>query len=345
MKTFGTLLTSALLLFTSCIVRTSDDNSAKYSTKDYSFAMKFNARSPVSLDVSTVGGNISVTGSNNDTIEVLFVVRKRGRVVDMTLDELKKIAEVSIDNTTPSELKIKVSRISWRNTSVGFIIKTPYETSSLVNTSGGNLMAENLIGKQNFHTSGGNMDYHNLSGAVEANTSGGNINITNSKAEFDISTSGGNISLDDINGKVNASTSGGNIDANGLQPELKAHTSGGNIHVSDIKGNTEVGTSGGFISLNHLSGSVLAKTSGGSINATISELKGSLMLETNGGNIDATIPSGLGLDLDISAERIETKLVNFTGSSTRKEIKGKTNNGGIPVTLYTSGGSITLNYK
>jgi DUF4097 and DUF4098 domain-containing protein YvlB len=74
-------------------------------------------------------------------------------------------------------------------------------------------------------------------------------------------------------------------------------------------------------------------------------LTGSLQLETSGGNISANIPSGLGMDLDLSADHIDTKLQNFTGTSNKERINGQMNGGGIPVRISTYGGSIDLNYQ
>jgi hypothetical protein len=346
MKPIIALLIAGIMFLPSCIIRTTNEPSLPYemTERDYSFIQEYQVKSPANLDISTSGGNITVTGSDSNTIEVAFVVSRRGRVYKMSLDELKEIASVVISNND-SGLSIKIKDMSYRNMSVGFIIKTPYETTATLNTSGGNIEVKDIIGNQKFNTSGGNLDFSRLSGKVEASTSGGNIRINHSIAEFHATTSGGNISLDDIKGKVDVYTSGGNIEAISLEPELRAHTSGGNIHISDIKGLTDVGTSGGSINLNQLSGSATANTSGGSISASMIELTGNLDLQTSGGNIDARIPSKLGLDLDISGDHIDTELQNFSGTSNKEKIRGQINGGGIPVKIYTSGGSVNLSFE
>ena len=111
------------------------------------------------------------------------------------------------------------------------------------------------------------------------------------------------------------------------------------------EGPVDVNTSGGSITLDNIAGPVKAETSGGGISANITKLTGNLILETSGGSIRATIPSGLGLNLDLSADHIDTKLTNFSGTSKRDKINGQMNGGGIPVRISTSGGSITLDYK
>lgn len=346
LKKIITFLTAGLLVLPSCIIRTTNDQELPYemAERETSFVKEYKVSKPASLDIFTSGGNIEISGTENEIIEVAFVVSRRGRVYDITLEQLNEIADVEITNSD-SGLSISVKDIVYRGLSVGFIIKTPYETSANLNTSGGNIDVEDLIGNQIINTSGGNLYFNRLSGRIEANTSGGNIKISHSIAEFDASTSGGNISINDIKGKVDVSTSGGNIEANGLEPEINAHTSGGNIHISDVKGSTSVGTSGGSISLVQLSGSASAHTSGGSINASMIELTGDLVLETSGGGIDATIPSGMGLDLDLSGDHINTKLDNFSGTAKKQRINGQINGGGKLIRLSTSGGSVNLNYN
>ena len=184
-----------------------------------------------------------------------------------------------------------------------------------------------------------------LSGKVKANTSGGSLAMKNSKANFDASTSGGGISMENIDGILNVSTSGGSIEADGTQPKLKGSTNGGSIHLNNVKGETEVNTSGGSISLDNMEGSVVGETSGGGISANINKLSTKLILSTNGGNIDATIPAGLGFNLDLSADKIDTKLTSFKGTSKKDKIQGQMNGGGILVQLSTSSGSISLDYK
>lgn len=328
MKTPIVLFAAFLLIFSSCVLKVPADKDSKLKTSDkkFSFEQSYPITEPANLKISTAGGNISVLGYEGNQVEVSFIVTKHGRVLDITLEELKKLAEVEITNDK-SSLAINVNKISERNLSVGFEIKTPVNTTSNLNTSGGNISIAYLNAGQKISTSGGNLDIRNILGEIGASTSGGNISIDNST------------------GKMNATTSGGNISLNNLKGEIRTSTSGGNIHSENIEGLLDVSTSGGSIHLNNLSGTVKAMTSGGNISANLAKLTVKLELETSGGNIDCTIPQGLGLDLNLSADNINTPLSNFTGEAKKNKILGKMNGGGIPVHLSTSGGSMNLNYK
>jgi DUF4097 and DUF4098 domain-containing protein YvlB len=126
---------------------------------------------------------------------------------------------------------------------------------------------------------------------------------------------------------------------------LHAQTSGGSIRLTDARGTLQVHTSGGSIHLENTGGSIEASTSGGGIHAKVSGLEKYLRLKTSGGSITASIPGGLGLDLDLKGNRVNTKLINFNGEAEKDRIRGKMNGGGIEVVMSTSGGSVNLDYQ
>lgn len=328
MKTLLVLFLSGLLILSSCIVKVSDVKDQKYkvSDKNFSFSQSFQASQTVHLKISTSGGDISTYGYEGNQIEVAFVVRKYGKVVEITLEKLKQIADVKIVQDS-TKLEISISNIKQRNISVGFNIKTPVQTETYLNTSGGDVSVESLTASQNIHTSGGDLSIKDITGEVEAHTSGGDIN------------------LESTTGKINAQTSGGDINASTIKPEIRANTSGGDISIFDAQGLVDVGTSGGDIKLDQIKGSVKAHTSGGNITASLETPSDTLLLETTGGNISCVLPHGLGMTLDLSGNEINTPLADFSGRADKHKIQGKMNGGGILVTLSTFGGSIDLNYK
>lgn len=317
---------------------------SSFQDKEYSFVKDFNVSSPVNLSISTSGGNINAMGNEKNVIEVTFIVKKNNKLLNISFEELQKLAEIKIINET-NNLQIKVKKTFERNVSISFDIKTPFKTSCNFQTSGGNIFATDITGKHDIKTSGGNITLEKITGNFEANTSGGDITIKNTDADFTTKTSGGDLKLENINGRTDISTSGGNIEIKQLKPSIIAQTSGGNINLTDVQGKIDLNTSGGSISMNNISGTINAITSGGNINADIIKLSEKLILKTSGGNINVNIPSGLGLDLDLEADKIITDLQNFSGTSKNDKIYGKMNGGGIQVQLSTSGGNITLSYK
>jgi len=126
---------------------------------------------------------------------------------------------------------------------------------------------------------------------------------------------------------------------------LDLNTSGGSVKVSGMSGDLMVNTSGGSVSLENVSGKIYASTSGGGIKADIDSIDGALTLKSSGGSISAIIPKDLPMDLDLKGGNVNTKLTNFDGEMKRDKIVGKSNGGGVLISMASSGGSIKLDYK
>lgn len=284
---------------------------AKKRNDDPFLTKSFNLSSG-ELFVSTSGGSIRVEGGNASKVTVEMFV-KSNRHSDSKIKEiLEEDYEIRIEKSgsrIEAVAKREGSSWSWNGISISFVVYTPKDFECDLNTSGGSLKISGVIGKTH-----------------------------------ELRTSGGSITAEEMSGNLDARTSGGSITINNFVGDLDAKTSGGSIKLEDIKGDIEATTSGGGIRINDVEGEVYATTSGGGINADITRLESQLVLKTSGGSVRATIPSGLGLDLDLRGNRVNTSLSNFSGESKSNRVKGTVNGGGILVELSTSGGSVSLDY-
>ena len=265
------------------------------------------------LYVATSGGSIRVEGGNSNSVKVEMYVKSNRHSDSKIREILDEDYEIRIEKTG-SRVEAVAKRTSkgwsWNGISISFVVYTPEKFACDLNTSGGSLKISGVTGN-----------------------------------EHELKTSGGSIKAEDMSGDLEARTSGGSITISDYSGEVDAKTSGGSIKLEDIKGDVDVSTSGGGIRINDAQGSVYATTSGGSITADISRLEDQLVLRTSGGSVNATIPSGLGLDLDLRGNRVNTSLNNFSGESKSDRVKGTVNGGGIEVQLSTSGGSVNLKYN
>src|SRR5690606_10838521 len=279
---------------------------------------KFTLDGPGNLEVRTSGGSITVAGGNGNEARVEMYVRVRGNTITPDHRDAKESMddfEITIDksgNTIYAKAERKNSISGWfgsNNASISFVVYTPSEMSCRLNTSGGSIELKGVRGRQKLETSGGSLRVEDVRGDTEARTSGGSIKI------------------------------------NSYAGQLTSHTSGGSIDLSNSQGELQVNTSGGSIDINNVTGSVEASTSGGGIRADVAKLDKYLKLRTSGGSITAVVPQGLGLDLDLRGNRVNSRLVNFNGEAEKDRIRGSMNGGGIPVVMHTSGGSINLEYR
>ena len=302
--------TAYLFLFAILFSATAFANDDPYLTKTFTLS------GPGNLEVETSGGSIDVVGTTGNQVTVEMYVKPNGgwSLFGSDDDDIEEALEdYKIDIRQDGSKVIATAErqgSNWGNSkvSISFKVMVPNAMSCNLSTSGGSIRAAEVEGTHNIHTSGGSLNFDRLSGTTEARTSGGSIKVN------------------DYQGKLDAYTSGGSIRVDGSEGEALFKTSGGSINLENIRGSLE------------------ARTSGGSIRADVEELGEFLTLRTSGGGITATIPGGQGLDLDLSGNRVNTKLVNFTGESDKDSINGSVNGGGVPVNLHTSGGSVTLEY-
>jgi len=306
--TFGLMLVTLITLA-----------SAPPTDRDPYLSKTFTMEGRGDLLVETSGGSIEVTGQSGNRVEVDMFVRKNGSwgnwfsSDDDNEDLSEYLEDYDIDisqNGNQITASAKRRGKGWGNNkvSISFVVRVPKDISTDLSTSGGSISVADVSGSHDVRTSGGSLTFEDVTGTTEARTSGGSINV------------------EDYSGT------------------LDAKTSGGSIRVRDSEGQIAVNTSGGGITIDDVRGSVEAYTSGGSIKADIISLEDQLTLKTSGGSINATIPSGLGLDLNLSGNRVNTELQNFTGKSEKNNIQGSINGGGIEVTMRTSGGSVNLDY-
>lgn len=298
----------------------------------YSFKESFSLAAPAQISISSSDGDIEVVNVEGPSTDVFFIVKKRDKVLSMNRAALEKELELTVENTG-SALNIVVKYpnsyggLDWRDrVTVSFRVQAPKNSSCDLRTSDGNIRMSGLARDQKMRTSDGNIEIENIQGSVSASTSDGNITGRH------------------IGGTIDAKTSDGNIRIDEALSGLSANTSDGNIIITKAKGDIRAKTSDGDISFEDLQGALIASTSDGNIKGNLQKLTKELSAHTSDGNITITVPSNIGLDLDIKGESLDVPLTNFSGQSNEKRIQGKSNGGGIRVSLSTSG-NVSLNYN
>lgn len=178
--------------------------------------------------------------------------------------------------------------------------------------------------------------------STDLKTFGGHISLSGAKGSHMIKTSGGNIDVSRSRGKIAAYTAGGTITFNKLQGTIFAQTEGGDMYIDDAAGELRLKVKGGDVEAYNISGSMLVQSDGGDIRSEFREITQGINLETSAGNIVADLPDG-GFDLNANGSRINLNDDgHFSGSKASNRINGTIRGGGIPVTLRTDYGTVTI---
>jgi len=296
----------------------------------------FDLNQPGILNAKSSGGGIEVKIHDQKTVEVQAFVRKNGKVLspnDPRVHDVLEDFDLEIEKSgsvITANVERKTGFNLWNNNAgISLTIIVPREMSCNVSSSGGGLKVSGVAGTHHFSSSGGGVHLENITGTTEAKSSGGGVKVINQNGDVQLSSSGGGVSLDDAQGKV------------------IAFSSGGGVNLTNIHGDVDAGSSGGSVTVRGESGSLKAKSSGGSVHVIVGKLSKELYLESSGGGIDAIIKNGdkLGLDLDLSSEKVNIELHNFSGKSEKNRVKGAMNNGGIPVYMRSSGGNVNVRFE
>ena len=321
MKTVCLIIT--LLAFTMSL----DAQDARYSFKE-----SYTLSSPGQVTISSSDGDIEAIAFAGNKTDVFYIVKKNNRLLDISKAELEKELELQVEQTGNSlsiivKYKNDFTILDWKDKMVvSFRLQLPAQTACNLRTSDGDISMTGLKGDQRLSTSDGSIKASDIQGSLIASTSDGIVDVKNVTGSVETKTSDGDIRLSDVRGNVKGSTSDGNVSADRVTGESVLKTSDGNITFKD------------------LSGSLTASTSDGNVSGNLLKLKNELSVRTSDGDIRVGIPSSLGLDLDIKGESLHVPLDNFSGRSDDKRIQGKTNGGGIPVNIHTSG-TVTLAYN
>ena len=295
----------------------------------------FEMDQPGTLNARSSGGGVEVIARDQKEVVVQLFIRRNWKVLspgDPAIDNILKDYDLDIEKNG-SVINANIERKSrfdlWNNTGISLVIIVPSKMSCNVTSSGGGVRASGVEGSHNFTSSGGGVHLENTSGTTKARSSGGRVTATNHNGDIDLSSSGGGVSLDGATGSV------------------FAHSSGGGVHLDNVHGDVDASSSGGGVTVNGEAGSVKARSSGGSVHVNISGLSKEMHLESSGGGVDATIKNGdkLGLNLDLSSQRVNIELHNFSGRVEKDNVKGTLNNGGIPVYMHASGGNVNVRFE
>jgi len=169
---------------------------------------------------------------------------------------------------------------------------------------------------------------------------------------------------------LEARTEDGGLKVSGVQGSLQLHTSDGSVDVEDVGGAVRLTASDGSIKIHNVTGTLESRSSDGQV--TVEGKFTGLQLHSSDGNLDVTLadgtqlntasriessdgtvklrlPRSLALDLDVSTSdggincELPLTMEGYNSAhSSGHNLRGHLNAGGVPLTIHTSDGSVTI---
>jgi hypothetical protein len=171
-------------------------------------------------------------------------------------------------------------------------------------------------------------------------------------AELDLEarTSDGGLKVYGVKGTIALHTSDGAVDVADVSGAIRLVASDGSIRMRNVSGTLESRSSDGHVSIEGKLSGVQVHTSDGGLELTLNEgsqLTTSSRIEASDGSVKIRLPKTLAADVDIHTGdgHIDCQLpltMNGYNSTGGHNIRGRLNNGGTPLTIHTSDGSVTI---
>lgn len=252
------LLLLVLPLFTGC--------DEEVTTEE--FYQAYQVRSGTILEIQNPNGEISITGWEEDEVEISAVKKTtRGQPALDAVDIFIDIADwLVIETVHPDGVEDVI---------VNYDIKVPEDVSvGVIECSNGNINVQGVSGNPAIYTNNGTVQVADVNGKVSARSSNGDIIVTGVQGLSDLRTSNGDIEADlpALHEDLDITTSNGSI-ALFVEPtlsvNLEANTSNGSINIGDL--NMEISE--------HEQTSLVSLMNDGGYNINISTSNGSIDLE------------------------------------------------------------------
>ena len=162
----------------------------------------------------------------------------------------------------------------------------------------------------------------------------------------EIVASNGRVAIEGLRGSVRARSSNGSVDLSDVVGDVEIATSNAKVCCCGTRGRLVARSSNGKIELEQHCGSLDASTSNGLIRASLQEMGvEGVQLSTSNGRIVLELPEEVDAEVDIRVDNGVIRNDRQLCKAARQrsgQLRGRLGNGGAPIRLRTSNGSVSL---
>ena len=306
------------------------------------------------LDVDTLSGSISVTGTDEPDCHVSATITGYAP----TMEEAQELAEKTTIQLNPVGQTFQVradipSTSDNRGVSVSYLVTVPRQANVTLHSAFGSVRIDTIEGTVNGKTNSGSIEATAIRGTTRIETSYGAITCVDVVGDdiFAHSTSG-SINVMDVEGSAQFETSYGPVTCERFAGKTLTLKSGsGSVKISDSEAPTiDLSTSYGRVNVSNIITDDLRATSGsGSVDIVCSPACPADLIarvKSSYGSVTFTAPSTFAGHVTLSSGygTVQTDLpVTVTGRiGDKKRIEGAVGQGNGKIDLQTGSGSVTL---
>ncbi|MGA9672427.1 MAG: DUF4097 family beta strand repeat-containing protein [Terracidiphilus sp.] len=175
---------------------------------------------------------------------------------------------------------------------------------------------------------------------------------TPSRLDIEARTEDGSLKVSGVQGSLELHTGDGAVNVEDVAGSMRLTASDGNIKIHNVTGTLETRSSDGHATIDGRFTALQAHTSDGNLDVTLSEgthLTSSSRIESSDGQVTVKLPRTLAADLDIHTgdgqirSTLPLTMEGYDSSHTSgHNLRGHLNAGGVPLTIHTSDGNVTI---
>jgi DUF4097 and DUF4098 domain-containing protein YvlB len=251
---------------------------------------------PVTLNVATEAGGVTVTGADVETVQVRAIKTAYDSSQARADAEVKNIKYTVEQSGNAITLKYELPKsVNFNNNvnTVDFVVTVPTETTAGVNSSTGRVSVTGLQGQVAIDNKFGDITVEKVDGSLDVKTNSGGIDVSAISAgneEVTLNSGFGTISMNQVSGaNVTAGSNSGKLDLKNVRAtkDMKLASDFGNVKFD-----------------NGSAASLTVSTKSGSIDLTSVNVSGALVVNNDFGDIDLQQVNAKSYDLQTNSGSI-----------------------------------------
>lgn len=310
-----------------------------------SFQRSLAVNGPVSLDISSGPGGITISPGTSRAVVVHAVIRAAFGRADLGLAE----ANIKTLEANPPVEQIGNSiRIGYvhneavlKGVSITYDIQTPPDTQVRAVADAGGIRVSGIAGPVETVNEAGRSEVENVRGTIRMTTRSGAIFVRNAGSEVILRNESGGIQLEGASGPVEAETKSGRIEISGASQRIHAATQSASIRLRNNAGAATATNHSGSIESLTGSGALQAETVSGSIRVSQTS-PAAVHAVSRSGAIQVELAPGKGYDLHLRSEKGRISAFSAPQRKDQHSLEMPINGGGPVVSIETNSSKIEV---
>jgi hypothetical protein len=243
-----------------------------------------------------------------------------------------------------SFLRLLKGELSLPSVKVRLIIELPPGLALELESTSGDFETSDLTGPQDLRSTSGDIEVRGAGSPVSLVTTSGDVTASGLGGARVRSVSGG-VAVDGARGPLEVRTTSGEIAVRGAADSVRVASVSGDIEVDGAPRGLEAGsTSGSVIVSGRVNGTARVRTTSGNVRLELGAAARRADVNTVSGEIAVRLAAGLACDLTLKSTSgsLDADVPIQIRTMTRRELSGAVSGGGIPVSLRSTSGDITV---